>query len=51
MIGDLAPGESVEVKFEFDWNGEEKKEIALFNVGKYDMMSGDGDTVVIWRCR
>lgn len=51
VIGDLAPGESVEVVFEFDWNGEEKKEISLFNVGKYDMMADGGEPVVIWRCR
>lgn len=48
VIGDLAPGESVEVSFEFEWNGEEKKEISLFNVGKYDMMSEDADAVVIY---
>ena len=51
VIGDIAPGASAEVAFEFDWKDEEEetKAISLFNVGKYDMISENAEPLVIRR--
>lgn len=49
IVTDVAPGESVRVTFSFDWKDEETKEISLFNVGKYDMITDDAEMMVIRR--